>query len=1085
MKSPVILVSAIAAFAFTLAASDGKAAEPTYLMPTGRGGGQPDNGIQPFDPNPAGPGSPTRQFLTYGADADGNTIPVKTVRITNNTANTIYPVIRDPNSKVLASNKAVGLYDPYDPPNMEYRGYIGYEEGGSYYFGLKTGQSILVPIPLVFWNGARIGIGTDGKYLAIKGGTLPNPLTYDANAFRSIANAATSNNTISNGVIMWYRAGKAEAPNDDTEDQLAEWTIRDHTYLVNPQITARTNSEIPDNELVTLMNYDVSNVDNLYLPVAMEANDVWVVPQGAGTGPNPNRTGWKPGSTPDVFGWTGAVNTIDFLQSKIRVFTADNNQLLGQYFGGKGWPYYNIPNPTNDPKAPLKIPSGANVFAQSPLRDVESSYKDGTWQTAKYMLSSGGTLPISATLGWAGGTPDPVGSTTLHLLADNEIFAFLEIGYLVSDPKADPPLPQCIQDGTTVTGVDRTEHTVTLSKPILQTTEARAFTFSRPVSDYASEAMIKLWYSWAQYYLAHWQDQTPGAPSAPVAINGTIDALTATLSFNEPHPELVKGMAVTGGGLDNAQTEVGVHQGNAIILEIAGDKKSVILSQTPATGSTNAPFTFHPPQALLYTPTAPGDPGYPLIGDKFVFTGEPAWHDPYTFSQQVYMIMASMNQIGQPNNNNISKFMQDIVGANMGYIFTDAAKATVDAQMVIAMIRDMIKSVLRGVTDFTKYPDVVDAQGNHTVWYPDPAEPHGNQPFNVFNLDPFVRFVHVNLGFTGYGFSVDDDTADVGAGGASQLQISVTETGGLKNTNPWTIQAPYGPIRNISLLYSGPASATNGDTLYNAIQNVSNTTPIRITTPSPHRLSDGQKVIIDQVGGDPAANGTFRIGNVSRLTFDLFDAATGKIPVAPTGTYTSGGRWAYPLHPYIDTIGLSMPGNNLTTVFYRITGDDALGTFLGTSVSVNGVDKNKSTGVGFRVWQLGRQDVGRLLLDADLTDANGSPLPAGTYSFTFFGLGDTITPPPTAVPTNVGNTAYLEKLGREVVKAKQIDDPEKRSRVLKRLRAWMRIVRRGVDPDSREGELKRDLINARTLEDPERREKEVERIKRKLKQLED
>jgi hypothetical protein len=701
------------------------------------------------------------------------------------------------------------------------------------------------------------------------------------------------------------------------------------------------------------------------------------------------------------------------------------------------------------------------------------------------MLPSGGTLPISATLGWAGGTPDPVGSTTLHLLADNEIFAFLEIGYLVSDPKADPPLPQCIQDGTTVTGVDRTEHTVTLSKPILQTTEARAFTFSRPVSDYASEAMIKLWYSWAQYYLAHWQDQTPGAPSAPVAINGTIDALTATLSFNEPHPELVKGMAVTGGGLDNAQTEVGVHQGNAIILEIAGDKKSVILSQTPATGSTNAPFTFHPPQALLYTPTAPGDPGYPLIGDKFVFTGEPAWHDPYTFSQQVYMIMASMNQIGQPNNNNISKFMQDIVGANMGYIFTDAAKATVDAQMVIAMIRDMIKSVLRGVTDFTKYPDVVDAQGNHTVWYPDPAEPHGNQPFNVFNLDPFVRFVHVNLGFTGYGFSVDDDTADVGAGGASQLQISVTETGGLKNTNPWTIQAPYGPIRNISLLYSGPASATNGDTLYNAIQNVSNTTPIRITTPSPHRLSDGQKVIIDQVGGDPAANGTFRIGNVSRLTFDLFDAATGKIPVAPTGTYTSGGRWAYPLHPYIDTIGLSMPGNNLTTVFYRITGDDALGTFLGTSVSVNGVDKNKSTGVGFRVWQLGRQDVGRLLLDADLTDANGSPLPAGTYSFTFFGLGDTITPPPTAVPTNVGNTAYLEKLGREVVKAKQIDDPEKRSRVLKRLRAWMRIVRRGVDPDSREGELKRDLINARTLEDPERREKEVERIKRKLKQLED
>ena len=42
--------------------------------------------------------------------------------------------------------------------------------------------------------------------------------------------------------------------------------------------------------------------------------------------------------------------------------------------------------------------------------------------------------------------------------------------------------------------------------------------------------------------------------------------------------------------------------------------------------------------------------------------------------------MASMNQIGQPNNDSVSKFMQDVVGANMGFIFTDAAKKTDDAQ---------------------------------------------------------------------------------------------------------------------------------------------------------------------------------------------------------------------------------------------------------------------------------------------------------------------------------------------------------------------------------------------------------------------
>ena len=193
--------------------------------------------------------------------------------------------------------------------------------------------------------------------------------------------------------------------------------------------------------------------------------------------------------------------------------------------------------------------------------------------------------------------------------------------------------------------------------------------------------------------------------------------------------------------------------------------------------------------------------------------------------------MASMNQIGQPNNDSVSKFMQDVVGANMGFIFTNQAKLTDDGKMVTAMIRDMIKSVLRGVWDFTKFPDNVDDHGNHLSWYPDPSKPTGGQGFNVFNLDPFVWFVHVQLGFSGYGFSVDDDTADVGAGGPSQLQLTVIDTGGLKNLNPWTIQAPYGPVKNVLLEYSGKSvdcrpdcrpSENNGDTLFNAIENVGN-----------------------------------------------------------------------------------------------------------------------------------------------------------------------------------------------------------------------------------------------------------------------
>jgi len=452
----------------------------------------------PFDPNPAAPGSLTRQFMTYGVDSDGNKVPLKTLRISNNTTQTVYPIMRDPNSNTLEGS-TVGLYDPYDPTLEEYRGYIGYEEGGKYYFGLKPGESILVSVPLVFWNGARIGIGTDGEFLTPS--KLPNPLRWDANSKRSITSAEKSGDTIPNGVVMWYRAEIPQAPNDDTEDQLAEWTIRDHGYLVNPQITARTNNEIPDNQLVTLINYDVSNVDNIYLPLAMAANDVWVVPQKSGTGPNANRTGWKPGSDPDVYGWTGAINTIEFLQKNIRDFTEKDNQLLGQYFGTEGWPFYNIPNPKNLPDPPIKIPSGANIFAQSPLKGVPSSYGNGQWQNDKYMLSSGGTQPISATIGWAGGTPDPKGSTILHLnRAEQKKIEFLHEDDLVKGrPPVDPPLKNPIQDGTTVTKVDKEAGTVTLSKPLVEPSKDCAFQFTRPVYDYASDAMIKLWYSWAQY----------------------------------------------------------------------------------------------------------------------------------------------------------------------------------------------------------------------------------------------------------------------------------------------------------------------------------------------------------------------------------------------------------------------------------------------------------------------------------------------------------------------------------------------------------------------------------------------------------
>ena len=74
-------------------------------------------------------------------------------------------------------------------------------------------------------------------------------------------------------------------------------------------------------------------------------------------------------------------------------------------------------------------------------------------------------------------------------------------------------------------------------------------------------------------------------------------------------------------------------------------------------------------------------------------------------------------------------------------------------------ITNQIKSALRGVPDFTS-----PAYSNPSQWYPDPALKTGGQNFNVFNLDPFIWFIHQKLGLSAYAFGLDDDIGDVGAG---------------------------------------------------------------------------------------------------------------------------------------------------------------------------------------------------------------------------------------------------------------------------------------------------------------------------------
>ena len=291
IKPPIFLAALLTAA--SLLVPFARAAEPPILMPTGRGGGQPDNGIQPFDPNPAGRGSITRKFMTYGEDSDGNTVPTKTLRITNNTADTVYPIMRAENSNQLRSNPAVGLYDPYDPPDKEYRGYIGYKQGDKYYFGLKKGESILVSLPLVLWNGSAHRHRHRRQVPHSQTRRTPKSSTIQLQR-AALHHQGQSRQRHRRRYVVSGRTKRGLPPMIPRISSRSGPFATTSTWLIR-RSRAKTNGEIPDNQLVTLINYDVSNVDNLYLPLAMAANDVWVR-AARGTGRQPQRLEARVGS---------------------------------------------------------------------------------------------------------------------------------------------------------------------------------------------------------------------------------------------------------------------------------------------------------------------------------------------------------------------------------------------------------------------------------------------------------------------------------------------------------------------------------------------------------------------------------------------------------------------------------------------------------------------------------------------------------------------------------------------------------------------------------------------------------------------
>ncbi len=889
---------------------------------------------------PAGPAltPDAGKVLFLGPDSGPQMVPLKKITFTNNSAKTVYPFLEDPNTTETKKGSGIALYDPNDAYNQEYREYIGYRQDGVNYFGLPSGMTVTVSVPLVFWNGGRIDISDDPTYLVTNAtvaapANSPNPFQYYAfqagstaqdpdYTLASVAPAQSSSGGPAgvSGVVLYYHSLVPSGPANDAPSQLLEFTIRD-TYLK----TLSTASLIPDSEKHPLVNYDVSYVDSMALPVAMEATDV-PVPIPNPNNPTPPTPPVNPPLGPRLpYGWIGSDQTVDQFQSALQKF-ADTGSAngLGMYFAGdptNGWPQYNfnVLTPGGSPAYPngvpvTKVPSGQSVFADSPLGSHPSSYNDNY-----YSLTSGGSGPFQIAGGVGGSSTgtDAVSFSQGEIIANQAKLKNLAVGMVVGSSTPGYSVPA----GVTVTGI--TYQTpgdastpvvgVTTSAPVPSTgsqfPSGVVYTFVRPLSDYAAGAMADLWYTWANYYVMN------NKGVARTGLDGGTDD-TNVLTLKNAPAGLVPGMAVTGPGISTVPAD-----GQTTILSINGNVIRLSEKVTADSGQYN--FTLPSLSAILGS----SDPSLQLLKNFDPTAGAPKGvPNILQFAQNVYQVMSFMSSIPLTGKAPASiQLMNNVIGGNIGMVpnigNVPAGKTAPPVKALIEVpIRDKIKSLLRGVGDFTAADGVQNDQAN---WYPNPSARTGNQNFNVYNLDPFVWFVHVKLGLSGYGFSLDDDVADIGADWGTALAVSIGGLNGLPNHMEYTPGAPYGVVSATATASSGTPNQLLGmpvNAFWSVMPDAPDTGNVGAFVTGPGIVAAVPPTNLQKYG-DLNAHNFFLSRNLQNVpdgtyTYTFFGAGTANTaPLVLSGTANAAG-------PYTDTSTLEIPAGsalNVTGTLNRYT----------------------------------------------------------------------------------------------------------------------------------------------------------------------
>jgi hypothetical protein len=138
-------------------------------------------------------------------------------------------------------------------------------------------------------------------------------------------------------MLLYHGKGIGSNFNDDAASQLLEYSIRDPSV---PSGGAKFQDEL---------DYDVSFVNTMFLPVAMEAA--------------------KTVNGKQSIGYAGTTDTLQNFETAMQAFT--NGSILHNYFTdapqGMGWPQYYLSDPSKpiNPSDLIKVPAGYNVFAES------------------------------------------------------------------------------------------------------------------------------------------------------------------------------------------------------------------------------------------------------------------------------------------------------------------------------------------------------------------------------------------------------------------------------------------------------------------------------------------------------------------------------------------------------------------------------------------------------------------------------------------------------------------------------------------------------------------------------------------------